>query len=107
MFLGKPFLRWLDERGLTAEGWSKLTDDLQAASLFPGVSDAEQMGTALNWMATGPLPKEGKDIWLQSERLAADELSAQADLRRLYAQRESFTKKDLETLSANYEKSVF
>lgn len=68
MFLGKPFLRWLDERGLTAEGWSERTDDLQAASLFPVVSDAEQMGKVLNWMVTDPMSKEGKDIWLQSER---------------------------------------
>lgn len=93
MFLGKPFLRWLDERGLTAEGWSERTDDLQAASLFPVVSDAEQMGKVLNWMVTDPMSKEGKDIWLQSERLSADEISAQADLRLLYAQRESFRKR--------------
>lgn len=93
MFLGKPFLRWLDERGLTAEGWSERTDDLQAASLFPVVSDAEQMGKVLNWMVTDPMSKEGKDIWSQSERLSADEISAQADLRLLYAQRESFRKR--------------
>lgn len=107
MFMGKTFLRWLDERGLTAEGWSERTDDLQAASLFPVVSDAEQIGKVLNWMVTDPMSKEGKDIWLQSERLSADEISAQADLRLLYAQRESFRKKNLETLAANYEKSVF
>ena len=42
---------------------------------------------------------EGKAVWLESRRLSADEISAQADLRLLYAQRESFCKGNWEVLA--------
>lgn len=107
LFMGKPFCRWLDDRGLPVDGWSERTDDLQAASLFPVVSDVEQMGKVLCWMVSEPELAEGRDIWYRSERLSADEISAKADLKLLYAQREEFRKENLGTLSRNYEKSVF
>lgn len=107
LFMGKPFCRWLDDRGLPVDGWSERTDDLQAASLFPVVSDVEQMGKVLCWMVSEPELAEGRDIWFRSERLSADEISAKADLKLLYAQREEFRKENLGTLSRNYEKSVF
>ena len=107
LFMGKPFCRWLDDRGLPVDGWSERTDDLQAASLFPVVSDVEQMGKVLCWMVSEPELAEGRDIWFRSERLSADEISAKADLKLLYAQREEFRKENLGALSRNYEKSVF
>ncbi len=107
LFMGKPFCRWLEDRGLPVDGWSERTDDLQAASLFPVVSDVEQMGKVLCWMVSKPELAEGRDIWFRSERLSADEISAKADLKLLYAQREEFRKENLGTLSRNYEKSVF
>lgn len=107
LFMGKPFCRWLEDRGLPVDGWSERTDDLQAASLFPVVSDVEQMGKVLCWMVSKPELAEGRDIWFRSERLSADEISAKADLKLLYAQRKEFRKENLGTLSRNYEKSVF
>lgn len=107
LFMGKPFCCWLEDRGLPVDGWSERTDDLQAASLFPVVSDVEQMGNVLCWMVSKPELAEGRDIWFRSERLSADEISAKADLKLLYAQREEFRKENLGTLSRNYEKSVF
>ena len=40
-------------------------------------------------------------------KLSADEISAQANLERLYAQRSAFRRDNWKGLSANYEKSVF
>ena len=65
------------------------------------------MGTVLRWMVSEPGLTEGKAVWLESRRLSADEISAQADLRLLYAQRESFCKGNWEVLARNHAKSVF
>ena len=83
------------ERGLSAEDITGRKEDLQAAAIFPVVEDKEQMGTVLRWMVSEPGLTEGKAVWLESRRLSADEISAQADLRLLYAQRESFCKEKL------------
>lgn len=107
LFLGLPFPAWLAERGLTADDVTGRKDDLQAAGIFPLIDDIEQMGKVLRWMTSEPDLAGGREIWLNSRRLSADEISAQADLRRLYAQRESFRKENWEMLAKNYEKSVF
>ena len=46
----------------------------------------------LRWMLSEPELEEGKNIWLRSERFSADEISAGANLKRLYAQLEEFRK---------------
>ncbi|MCI1681560.1 MAG: bifunctional fucokinase/fucose-1-phosphate guanylyltransferase [Bacteroides sp.] len=106
-FLGEKFVEWLKKRNLRLSdvfGWK---DDLQAAELFPVVENLVQMENVLKWMVCNPELVEGKNVWLESQRLSADDLSAKANLHRLYAQREDFKKKNLELLSHNYEKSVF
>lgn len=107
LYLGISFLNWLAERGLTPDDVTGRKDDLQAAGIFPVVESVEQMGKVLRWMTSEPGLTEGKEIWLNSQRLSADEISAKADLRQLYAQRESFRKGNWELLARNYEKSVF
>ncbi len=107
LFLGMPFIDWLAKRGLTPDDVTGRKDDLQAAGIFPAVEDIEQMGKVLRWMTSEPELAEGKEIWLKSQRLSADEISAKADLRQLYVQRESFRKGNWELLARNYEKSVF
>lgn len=107
LFLGMPFQAWLAERNLNVAELPGRKDDLQAASLFPVVENEEQMGKVLRWMVAEPDLTEGKEIWLASPRLSADEISAQADLRLLYAQRDRFRKENWELLARNYEKSVF
>ncbi|ADV43959.1 bifunctional fucokinase/fucose-1-phosphate guanylyltransferase [Bacteroides helcogenes] len=107
LFLGKPFSVWLKERRLTIEDVTGRKDDLQAAAIFPTVSDKTEMGRVLRWMVSEPGLAGGKDIWLNRTRLSADEISAQADLRLLYAQRENFCKGNWEILARNHEKSVF
>ena len=107
LYLGTSFPDWLAERGLTPDDVTGRKDDLQAAGIFPVVEGVEQMGEVLRWMTSEPELTEGKEIWLNSQRLSADEISAKADLRQLYAQRESFRKGNWELLAHNYEKSVF
>ena len=101
------FSEWLAERELSVEDITGRKEDLQAAAIFPVVEDKEQMGTVLRWMVSEPGLTEGKAVWLESRRLSADEISAQADLRLLYAQRESFCKGNWEVLARNHAKSVF
>lgn len=107
LFLGMSFPDWLAERKLTPDDVTGRKDDLQAAGIFPVVEEVEQMGKVLRWMTSEPELAEGREIWLNSQRLSADEISAKADLRQLYAQRESFRKANWELLARNYEKSVF
>lgn len=107
LYQGEPFAHWLSQRSLSADEVRGEADDLQAARLFPVTESLEQMELMLRWMTSEPELAEGRRLWLQSRRLSADELSAQADLRRLYAQRESFRRGNWEALSSNYEKSVF
>lgn len=115
-FLGIPFPDWMKVRNIS---WDDLqantnqskgqgrTDDLQAASLFPVTSSVEELGILIRWMISEPELEEGKSLWLKAEKLSADEISAQANLQRLYEQRSAFRRENWKGLCANYEKSVF
>lgn len=107
IYLGHSFVGWLEARGLSLSDLPGRHDDLQAASLFPVVSDVESMGRLLRWMISEPGLEGGRDLWLHAQRLSADEISAQADLRRLYAQRREFVRKNWQQLATNYGKSIF
>lgn len=106
-FLGRPFTAWLGGRKLGLDDIQGRTDDLQAAAIFPVTESVEEMELVLRWMVSESELAEGKEIWLKSERLSADEISARANLKRLYAQRDAFRKGNWEALERNYEKSVF
>ncbi len=101
--MGKPILAWAMERGITLSG----DEDIQNAPLFPVCQTVDELGKMLRWMITEPDREEGKHIWLSARKLSANDLSDQANLCRLVAQREVFRKKDWSLLAANHEKSVF
>ena len=103
LFMGKPILTWAMERGITLRG----NEDIQNAPLFPVCQTVDELGKVLRWMITELDREEGKHIWLSARKLSANDLSDQANLRRLVAQREVFRKKDWSLLAANHEKSVF
>lgn len=103
LFMGKPILTWAMERGITLGG----NEDIQNAPLFPVCQTVDELGKVLRWMITELDREEGKHIWLSARKLSANDLSDQANLRRLVAQREVFRKKDWSLLAANHEKSVF
>ena len=106
LYLGRPFMEWLTERGLTLQDVSP-THDLQAARLFPVTDSVEALGLMMRWMISEPLLQEGKEAWLRSRKLSADEISADANLRRLVAQRETFRVSNWPILAKNHEYSVF
>ena len=106
-YLNIPFTRWMEERGITWEDIKGRTDDLQSASIFPKVTSVEDLGILVRWMTSEPQLEEGKKCWLKSEKVSADEISAGANLKRLYEQRNAFRKENWKGLAANYEKSVF
>lgn len=107
-FLEKPFTQWMSERNLTLEDFNGTnTNDLQAAGIFPVVTNVEEMGQVLRWMVSEARLEAGKEIWKHVTRLSADEIASQANLKRLYAQREEFTRQNWVSLARNYEKSVF
>lgn len=107
-FLEQPFGKWLSDRGVVlSESGIKQTGDIQTANVFPLVYTVEELGTVLEWMIANPQLSAGKEMWLSAKRLSADEISAQANLARLYKQREEFCRENWKALSRNHEKSVF
>ena len=107
LYLGKPFVHWLAERGISLQLFGTKISDLQAAAIFPVVRNVAQMEAVIRWMINEPTLSEGKQLWMEAERLSADEISACADLKALYQQRKQYSKENLSTLATNYERSVF
>ncbi|NDV67129.1 bifunctional fucokinase/fucose-1-phosphate guanylyltransferase [Bacteroides sp. 224] len=108
LFMGIPFPEWMKRRNIDKTMWSETeSKDIQSAPIFPVVHSVEEMGTVLQWMISGDDSTAGKEIWLQARRLSADDISAYANLERLYQQREVFGKENWKLLADNYEKSVF
>ena len=71
------------------------------------MTSVEDLGILVRWMTSEPQLEEGKKLWLKAEKVSADEISASANLKRLYEQRNAFRKENWKGLAANYEKSVF
>ena len=104
-YLGMPFTHWAERHGIytaTIDG----AHDLQAARIFPVLTDMEEVGRVLRWML-GVSDELAANIWKTAEKLSADEISAQANLRRLTAQREAFRIGNYSDMAANYRHSVF
>lgn len=106
-YLNIPFPQWMKERGINLNDLQGRTDDLQSAAIFPLTTSIEELGILLRWMASESQLEEGKQLWLKAERISADDISARANLKRLYAQRNAFRRNNWKGLAANYEKSVF
>lgn len=103
MFMGQPLQCWLDNRGI------KLAEDtdIQFAKLFPVVYDIDTMGLLARWMISEPNLEGGREAWINSQKMSADEISAYASLPRLYEQRDRFLMLNIQTLAENHEHSIF
>ena len=102
-YLGRKLTEWLQARHLPVPEGD--TSDIQKMKMFPVVADIADAGKVLSWMIHS-FP-DGEEIWLRAQKLSAEEISAVADLKALFAQRESNRKANWLALSANYEKSIF
>lgn len=103
LFMGRPVRTWAAERGIDLPECA----DMQQAPLFPVCREVEEVGTVLRWMISEPGLEAGKRLWEAAPKLSANAISDQANLRRLFAQREAFRRRNWPLLAANHEKSVF
>jgi len=106
LFLGRPFRKWTEDRQLNVsviEGH----EDLQSARIFPVAENLHDANLLLRWMMHQPELQGGKRLWMQSRKMSAEEISAEANLRRLIRQRTAFRTDNWPALARNYEHSVF
>jgi len=106
LYQGKPFMEWMNARGLVLDE-IELTHDLQAARIFPVAESVDELGLMMRWMTSEPSLEEGRQAWMRSRKMSADEISAYANLRRLASQRDAFRMSNWDALARNYENSVF
>lgn len=108
-WMSHPLEQWLNERGMSRD-LAGLDDgcDVQKAPLFPVVDATNLSGEFVSWMIN-PEPENiyFKEKWLTGKRISAEQISSQANLLRLFQQRELFQKENLPELAQNYTKSVF
>ena len=102
-FIGQPIMKWAEERQV------QLGEDcdIQSAKLFPVVYDIGDVGLVLRWMLNEPYQQGGKMLWERAERLSADDISNQANLVRLFRQRNENRMRNWPFLAKNYAHSVF
>ena len=102
-FIGQPIMKWAEERQI------QLGEDcdIQSAKLFPVVYDIGDVGLVLRWMLNEPYQQGGKMLWERAERLSADDISNQANLVRLFRQRNENRMMNWPFLAKNYAHSVF
>ncbi|MDH6306939.1 galactokinase/mevalonate kinase-like predicted kinase [Parabacteroides sp. PF5-5] len=103
MFMEQPLQQWLTDRYLDLPE----NDDIQDLLLFPVCDSIEDMGEMLNWMIANPENEAGRELWQKAPKMSAAQLTDEANLLRLTAQRKSFRQKNWPTLAENHERSIF
>ena len=108
LWMGKPLRQWLEDRGITlSEAGLEKNMDIQATPLFPVVNSNEINDDLIKWMLDNQVGQNQRRLWLASKRISADQISSQANLKRLFTQRNSFRQQNLIKLATNYKRSVF
>lgn len=78
---------------------------------FPIVDNIDEAGLVLRYMLNqeteGEDKGKGKAIFEKAQKISAEQISATANLRRLFEQRKEFRKHNWSALADNYEHSVF
>lgn len=78
---------------------------------FPIVDNIDEAGLVLRYMLNQETEGEdkckGKAIFEKAQKISAEQISATANLRRLFEQRREFRKHNWSALADNYEHSVF
>ncbi|MBS2099829.1 bifunctional fucokinase/fucose-1-phosphate guanylyltransferase [Carboxylicivirga linearis] len=108
LWMGQPFNSWLKDRGILFDDVDfGNTSDLQAANIFPLIKPENLNQDLINWLINSSNDETAKALWLNSERISADQISARANLARANQQRKQFRKINLTFLANNYSRSVF
>lgn len=104
----QSFGKWFEDRLITlADAGLNGCTDIQQAKLFPVTRSVDELGALLKWMLYEESDKTMANKWLRLPRLSANEISAKANLARLYDQRRSFRLDNLPQLAQNHSRSVF
>ena len=85
----------------------RFAGDEQRELRFPVVNNVHDMGLVLRWMLGNTQLAGGQMLYQQARKLSAEQISAEANLRRLTAQRREFRLRSWPRLSSNYRHSVF
>ncbi len=108
LWMGKPLKQWFDERGITFDKAGLAHDmDMQAAPLFPVLAMPVATEMMIQWILKGEGLSDQRAQWLSSARLSAADISAKANMKRLFSQRNRFRLQNLHKLSVNYRRSIF
>jgi galactokinase/mevalonate kinase-like predicted kinase len=108
LWIGRPAGEWFERRGIGLdEAGIDPATDLQVAPLFP-VLDGFEPGF-VKWMfAEDPVDSRAyRELWLKCERKSAREIGQQANLKRMYEQRNALRKEVLPIMARHAERSVF
>ena len=82
-WMGQPLVEWARARGIEIESLKGVEGDIQHARLFPLLESPQEMEVVLKWMIGDGTQNEGKRLWLEAERLSADELMERASILKL------------------------
>ena len=89
----------------------RFTGEEQQRPQFPIVDNIDEAGLVLRYMLTqeteGEDKGKGKAIFEKAQKISAEQISATANLRRLFEQRREFRTHNWSALADNYEHSVF
>ena len=106
LFLGRPLIDWLAERGLEPGHLGTATTDIQNAPLFPQIN-AENAEKWISWFISTNPSAEITKSWTAIQRLSASDLMAAANPDRIYADRRRRMVASLAQMQQNHRTSVF
>ena len=107
-WLGISFKQWLASHNLDFSNSDFNKDiDIQSARIFPILKREEITEDFLKWIISPNTTSDQSQKWKLHKRISADEIVNQANLKRLYKQRDSFRNLNIPMLRKNYKKSVY
>jgi galactokinase/mevalonate kinase-like predicted kinase len=104
-WFGRAAADWFAVRGLPSPD----STDVQQAKLFPTLRPAQITPRFIEWLFAEKPPQQPEfaQLWLNSRRLSAQDIGEQANLERLYQQRQTQRRRCLAPLLRNGRWSVF
>ncbi len=107
-WLGRPVCQWLEKRGISFDSAGLDPQiDLQVAALFPVLENFDPAFVKWMFAAEPAASDEFRNLWLAAQRMSARQLGQQANLRRMYEQRNRLRKEALPVMARHAENSVF
>ncbi len=107
-WINQPVAQWFERRGITLdEAGIDPQADLQVAPLFPTMHTFDAGFVQWMFAASPEVSDAHRTQWLDAPRMSARQLGQQANLRRIYEQRNALRKQALPVMANHVEQSVF